>query len=315
MFRSRRGFTLVEMLVVLAIIAVLVALLMPAVMSAVNNARRAAIGVELAQLDTAMQSYKTDKGDFPPNLRSYEVFIRHVRKCYPKIDAAHLNRVIQTIWNDTAYSMISPPPATAVPLLDEGESLVFWLYLIDQDPRQPFKAADPTHVPTGTAAEALLAATSAKRYFPFKEDRFVSEDSDQFPAYRALYSKSTCYIHIDSRSYFYFYEMDYTDPAYAAYADGNYGDGYFVRPYWSEDVANVTTGALKAKNPTTFQIICAGQDGEFGAAPPTMGAKRFPSGGITNATYVPATGAGYMPGDRDNLTNFTEGRRLEDHIP
>jgi hypothetical protein len=54
--------------------------------------------------------------------------------------------------------------------------------------------------------------------------------------------------------------------------------------------------------PTTFQIICAGQDGEFGLDPATPGAKFFPQGG------------NYSPADRDNMTSFSEGRRLQDFI-
>ncbi len=311
--RSLRGFTLVEMLVVLGIIAVLVALLMPAVMSAVNNARRAAIGAEISALDKAVEQYKQKRGDYPPNFRVYNQFIRHVQKCYPKIDKNHLNDVIGTIWNDVNYTTANPPPVTAVPLLDEGESLVFWLYLVDNDPRYPFKAADglnnaDTYQVT-TAQDALLASKSPEKLYPFKEDRFVNaSDTDQFPAYRALYSKDTCYIYIDSRAYNYFVS-DFTDRNYAAYADGNNADGYYARPYWSENKASTDTSLpigqqYKQMNPTTFQILCAGQDGDFGLDASPAAIKFFPGGG-----------GPYQDGDRDNMTNFSEGRRLEDHIP
>ncbi len=302
---ARRGFTLVEMLVVLGIIAVLIALLMPAVMSAINSARRAAIGVEIKSLADAVEAYKQKHGDYPPNFRQYPVFLRHVRKCYPKIDPAHLNLAIQVAWGNTALNTGNPPALTDIPIIDEGESLVLWLYLTDNDPRQPFKWALPAN---NTVATVLISGTSQEKLFPFKEDRLISEDGDRFPAYRALYSKDTFYIYIDSRAYQYF-AVDFTNTAYRAYADGRNVDNYYVRPYWSETVASTDTSLplrlqFKPVNPTAFQILCAGQDGEFGLDPATPQIKFFPGGG-----------GPYHAGDRDNMTNFTEGRRLEDFIP
>jgi type II secretion system protein G len=313
--RPSRGFTLVEMLVVLAIIGVLVALLIPSVMAAVNAARRAAIAAEISALDKAVEQYKQKKGDYPPNFRQYETFIRHVRKCYPKIDGAHLNRVIQTIWNDTNFSTSNPPTLADVPVLDEGECLVFWLFLVDNDARYPFKAADANYATTAQAA--LLAATSPEKIYTFEEPRLINNDGDQFPAYRAIYSRETCYLYIDSRAYDYFV-TDFSDRQFAAYADGNNADGYYTRPYWSENRSTTSALALpltlhyKPVNPTTFQIIGAGQDGLFGVDPATTGAKFFPGGGTTGS-LTPAVG--YTPDDRDNMTNFSGGRRLEDHLP
>jgi len=63
----RRGFTLIELLVVIAIIGVLAALLFPAGAAAKRKATVKRVEGELAQLQTAIEAYKTDKGFYPPD--------------------------------------------------------------------------------------------------------------------------------------------------------------------------------------------------------------------------------------------------------
>lgn len=76
--KNRRGFTLVELLVVIAIIAVLIALLLPAVQQAREAARRSSCVNNMKQLAVAMHNYHDQWGAFPigalhsqtPGLRS-----------------------------------------------------------------------------------------------------------------------------------------------------------------------------------------------------------------------------------------------------
>lgn len=62
---SRRGFTLVELLVVMSVIGVLLALLLPAIQHAREAARRAYCKNNLKQLGLAMHNYESDYAQFP----------------------------------------------------------------------------------------------------------------------------------------------------------------------------------------------------------------------------------------------------------
>lgn len=105
-------------------------MLLPAINRAIIAARNTAIAIEVNQLASAIESYKQDKGDYPPNFRDQTVVVRHIRECYPKADPTYITNFVNYacgITNNTSF-------------IDEGESLVFWLTMTDTDPRYPFRS-------------------------------------------------------------------------------------------------------------------------------------------------------------------------------
>jgi prepilin-type N-terminal cleavage/methylation domain-containing protein len=86
MSRASRGFTLVEMLVVISIIAVLAALLLPAVQAARETARRMFCGNNLRQLALAVQSFEASKEKLPPS------------RSFPMIPAKNYTK--PSVWNE-----------------------------------------------------------------------------------------------------------------------------------------------------------------------------------------------------------------------
>lgn len=65
--RRERGFTLIEILIVVVVIAILASLLSPALISAVRRSREAATSASLGTIDQAFASYKLDVGAYPPS--------------------------------------------------------------------------------------------------------------------------------------------------------------------------------------------------------------------------------------------------------
>src|SRR4051794_30359767 len=63
--RKKPGFTLVEMLVVIVVIALLAGLLIPMVMKARTSARGARMSMDLQAIETGLEAYKADFGDYP----------------------------------------------------------------------------------------------------------------------------------------------------------------------------------------------------------------------------------------------------------
>jgi type II secretion system protein G len=313
------GFTLVEMLVVIGIIGVLAALLLPAIMRAVGTARNTVIALEVKQLETAIEAYRLEKGDYPPNFRDVDTVRRHIMKCYPRIDQTYFAAFMRLAFptdTSTPPNPINPTPPSSSSAgtihIDESECLVFWLSLTDTNPQYPFLAY---YNPGGLAV-------NQKKYYDFDQTRLFPQPSaavGDVQSFQAKYCGETYYIYADSRSYNRPYSEVWDICRFAS--DKTPSNGNFayddntalqVRPYWSTKPSlNPITGTgtlairenLQPVNPTTFQIICAGQDGDFGYLSGDTDVKQFNSG------------INYSLGDNDNITNFSNGRTLKDNIP
>lgn len=63
--RNRRGFTLIEIMVVIAILALLAALVGPRIIGRSDDAKIADAKVQIKNLETALKLYKLDTGTYP----------------------------------------------------------------------------------------------------------------------------------------------------------------------------------------------------------------------------------------------------------
>jgi len=74
--RSRRGFTLIEILLVVAIIGMLVALVGVAVPKYLESSRKDACKTQIRMLETALESYNMKNGKYPATLDEVREFLR-----------------------------------------------------------------------------------------------------------------------------------------------------------------------------------------------------------------------------------------------
>lgn len=78
------GFTLVEILVVIVIIGLLAGITSTVLVSARKSARGAVVATQMAQLSMALDEYKNQFGEYPPDLSDQEAVVRHVKKRWPR---------------------------------------------------------------------------------------------------------------------------------------------------------------------------------------------------------------------------------------
>ncbi len=199
--RDRAGFTLVEMLTVIVILGLLAGLITAAVGAARTRARRAIDKIDLAQLQMALEKYKQEFGEYPPDFTfiNYNMsddadpirrqarndLVRHIRKRWPRYDGVGLfagNVHLSFIASLSTFGLAEAPTGpTDDPMkrriyLDPASALAFWLGGLPEemtelkpngfheDPANPFRTGRPRTAPL----------------FDFDTRRFVWTEEDPF---------------------------------------------------------------------------------------------------------------------------------------
>jgi general secretion pathway protein G len=72
---GNRGFTLIEIMVVLVILGILAGLIVPRIIGRPDEARRMKAKIQIQSLETALQLYKLDTGNYPTTEQGLQALV------------------------------------------------------------------------------------------------------------------------------------------------------------------------------------------------------------------------------------------------
>jgi len=72
---NERGFTLIELMVVIVILGILAGLIVPRIMGRPDEARQAKARIQLESLETALKLYKLDNGNYPTTEQGLQALV------------------------------------------------------------------------------------------------------------------------------------------------------------------------------------------------------------------------------------------------
>lgn len=146
---SLKGFTLVELMVVVTILAILSALITSAVMAALNHAKEVMVSTEIRGLSSAVMQYRAEFGEYPPDFSSATKVEAHLRSRFPRITQAEIDTI------------------KALPI-GHSEALLFWLTAFGNSPTNPYTSGGPRDVRVSLDPNHISGTQPYRSYYPAK---------------------------------------------------------------------------------------------------------------------------------------------------
>ncbi len=310
---SRRGVTLVELLVVVAIIGMILALLAPTVF----NARRAAIDartkVEVDLLHTALMNYRNEYGSLPPadmrglwdtansRVNTNHAAFKHLARAFPQMSEVTIGPTSPFFY----MSQLSP-----------AQALVFWLRGFY--PNRQYPLTNGQGWPGGGAERDKLFDFDESRFYavadknpmydfnspqqfqPLAEIPDPADARRVYPVYFTTHANAGApYVYFDYRCY---NVNEGSDMRY--FAQSRTGESSVARPYFTSTLVAGSTWSQAHINNDTFQLIAPGSDGRYGTVSPVA----YPGGVTILGTEVKSVSdTAVADGHHDNITNFAPG--------
>lgn len=254
-----RGFTVIELLVVITVIALLAAILVPVVGSAFRRANEFAIQTEMSQLDQAIEQFKNKYGFYPPNIDPNDVLPGGIGSAAEMLP--YLNRISpnHNEGNGTAGTQLEQWWNTVGVNIDptKGEDLVFWLTGLAKNKQFPLTAGEPA------ANWLAYDGNNIERdsFIDLETDRLLIDADNRTAGYAQARGPDVPYLYVQANSYG-------TIAAPIAYHDGT---NFF--------------------NPDSFQLVAWGLDGQPGNPGPVA---NVGSAGLDNIVNFIGDGSGRL---------------------
>ena len=133
--RSRRGFTLIELMVVILILSILAALIIPRLVSHTADAKKAKAASDIATLSSLLQQYQLDNGNFPATEDGLQALVTKPGDATNWKGPYSTKGIPNDPWGN-AYVYVQPGPA--------GEDFLITSYGSDGQPGGDGDATDIT---------------------------------------------------------------------------------------------------------------------------------------------------------------------------
>lgn len=280
---ERRGFTLVELMVVIAIIGLLVSMLTAAVYKAVATGNRVKNQNEISQISTAVEAFKQKFGIYPPSRLLLAERLTDYTSGDPSLatlrsdSLAFLTTIFPRLnFNQSLFIDWDGNKSPSPPVILEGDQcLVFFLGGIPQTDAngRPFCSGFSTN-PANPAYHVLKGGDTIPPFFEFDSTRLVPQKRNGVLIRVPRNNSAVSQVHFS-------YLDTYGNVPYAYFSSYKTRNGYNrfgssdcdslgVWPY--ADGANPPglNPSWRYLNPNTFQIISAGANGQI-AGPKNMG--------------------------------------------
>ena len=105
--RRQRGFTLIEIMVVVVILGILAAMVVPKVLDRPDQARATAARQDIAGLMQALKLYRLDNGSYPSAAQGLKVLVEKPASAKPGTWRAYLERLPNHPWG-RPYHYLNP---------------------------------------------------------------------------------------------------------------------------------------------------------------------------------------------------------------
>lgn len=304
---KRKGFTLVELLVVVAIIGILATLTAVAATAAIRSSRRATIAANMTNVIMALESYRGEFGEYPPDMSDDNEVLRHIKKRWPRADYTDPVTVL-TDNIKTAYA----PFYSGCDISNANDrqiaALAIWLGgFPDSDGILSGFNANPADPFTYNAG-----SFDRKVFIELKVDGNIRMIDGKVPCV-AFKTGSEYYPFVYFRgsseggNAAYFLENDITKNvkavSFTGFDDAAWKERGQISPYAekSDDTSDTTKKAIRWYEPRKFQLLHPGLDGNFG------------SGGLRSLDDSAAKFV--KQADFDNITNVSGNAELKTIMP